>query len=271
MRRATGGYSGVGSGKIRAHNNYWCWFRRAIDLAETSAEFNCDESTWNDQVFDRCDVAVTCRSEQVLSHFFNNPVFTQVDTAFDIFAGGKIHVQGAFASHSGVLFNYQNDTPSAFGSNGSMIRCDHLQLDSAVDHDYQLLMMEANANLGYQVDAVFRDIAFPSDGEAWEIGIDTSGKAFVTLENIVYLPTNFITWHHASSATGGRVNHNIHNNRIVGVGGYSTGGSYQEVTDIAELFVTSGATGECIVNATNNIDFWTGNKIPDFSGVIAPT
>jgi hypothetical protein len=271
MRRATGGYSGVGSGKIRAINNYWCWFRRAIDLGEDPTEFNCDESTWTDQVFDRCDVAVTCRGEQVLSHFFNNPVFAQIGIGFQMYGGGKIHVDGGFAAHPGVLFRYENDTPANFGPNTSMIRVDHLQLDAGVNRNYQFLTMESNANLGYHLDAVFRDIALPSDGFAWEVGIDTSGKAHVTLENITYLPTNFLTWHHGLVATGARVNYHIHNNRVIGLGGYESGSAYQEVTAISQLFKTLGASGECVVNATNNIDFWTGNKLPDFNGIIVPT
>jgi hypothetical protein len=131
-----------------------------------------------------------------------------------MYGGGKIHVDGGFAAHPGVLFRYENDTPANFGPNTSMIRVDHLQLDAGVNRNYQFLTMESNANLGYHLDAVFRDIALPSDGFAWEVGIDTSGKAHVTLENITYLPTNFLTWHHGLVATGARVNYHIQDQLI---------------------------------------------------------
>lgn len=228
------GTSGIGTGKLDMRHVRLSGFDVAIEVGNTLAASNCDESAYYSVFSDRNGTFFRCNNEQGLSHKFYNLRASQTDIVFDYVAGGKLAVTDCLLTHECTLLQLRNDEATGFGHNGSRWVFRGVDLDSGARNSY---LLNCESGIDYYGHVIFDGVHLSMNGsDVWDNpGIHVGTNMTVVVNDICNLPANFVSWNCGSNES-----------TII----FNNPKCYTNVSAPADIFKTSGSVGRlrCIVN-----------------------
>jgi hypothetical protein len=187
VRRATGAYAGIGTGKLYFNNVFMGGYDIGINRADGldgAANANCDENSYYNMLFARCGVGFQSNNAQGLSDKFYNLRVGNTPVMFNYLAGGKLHVTDTTMFQANTLLKLNNDTPGGYGPNGSRWTFRGVDLDSGARN---AKLLDCEAGMGIYGHIIFDGVHLCRNGtevwdnECWhmgEIGLLTIKDAF---------------------------------------------------------------------------------------------
>ena len=228
------GTAGIGTGKLDMRHVRLSGFDVAIEVGNTLAASNCDESAYYSVFSDRNGTFFRCNNQQGLSHKFYNLRASQTTTVFDYIAGGKLAVTDCLLTHECTLLQLRNDEATGFGHNGSRWVFRGVDLDSGARNSY---LLNCESGIDYYGHVIFDGVHLSMNGsDVWDNpGIHVGTNMTVVVNDICNLPANFVSWNCGSNES-----------TII----FNNPKCYTNVSAAADIFKTSGSVGRlrCIVN-----------------------
>lgn len=263
-------WTGGGAGKLNAQDLFFYWCDKAVRLAATSTELNCDESPWSNLNFIGCNTCFEFNSLQTMSHRFESLYVGSCGKVFDVFGGGSTQIDNLLIQNEiDVVLNFNADNPSSYGWNNSGWEFNFVKFDSQAANSKLVTMEEAE---GYYSDVLFNRVQYPVMQWTNEI-MNLSGRTKTTLANSVCVPVGKINWTSPSSTAVPTII--LENNTFL-----PWTAEEDAMTTIPEMFAPNLPTSknDSYVIARNNFrweNLGAGSRkltrIPDFEGTFEGT
>lgn len=248
MDRATGAYSGIGSGKLHVRNVHVSYFDIAFDIGDVG-DSNCDESFYQNLSLHKIGTGFRVNNLQGLGHLFSNLRCHDVTKVFDFKGGGDFKIYGALMVFPGTWMNFSPTDDLTIGPNTAMYVTKGLKVDSQANGSK---MVDMTAGRYYDADVKFEDLHFPA-GWTGTNTFSIAGRTTLTIYGAKNLTANMFKW------TAGLYKTNI---RLRDCQIYGSG------VTLADLFNVEESQGNCPVEATGCIDHG-GNVLSTYSATLA--
>jgi hypothetical protein len=216
--------NGIGTGKIHARKLTFNYFKTAIQLGVTLNEFNCDESSWYDVAFNRCDVGMKTVNIPGMSHVFYNLRVGGTTTVFDYHAGGDLTCYRAFIGGTTTLLKF--NATAGFGPNNAKYHFYGLKVDAQAQTSKLVDMPVGN----YYADIVFDGLHVSSNTPTTEHMFKVADTTTLQVRNSKNVRQGMFRWN-TTSAKSLIV---VENCRLVA-----------NVANPATLFDAANSTGSC--------------------------
>lgn len=271
--------TGLGVGKVRMNNVYFSWWKTAMRLGTAFNNPNCDESTYYDVCFNKCDIGVEMVGEQVLGHQFHHPRFHEVGVCFNMLTGGgDLKVYGGLVAHPCSFLKFPAGSALHFGQNNNGYFISSLKLDSQATGTLLVDQYPAeNLGYGYYSNIIFDALHFPSpqiggiektfwggntgdgvNGDGLAPAFKISGNTTLQLRSTLNLQRGMLTWN-TSGAGRPRI---IVENAVI----FDRPGS--AVTAVQQLCNLNQSRGTAWVTFRNCFRYDTLAPLADFSNTM---
>lgn len=228
MTRASGSYVGVGTGKLRMYDVTMAGYNVGIEIAQSLGDGNCDENSFYNLFAYKVDTLVKVNNGQGLSNAFYNLRGSVVDTYFDYYAGGKLHVFGAFVAHPSTFLKMRNDYVG-FGHNNAVYTIRDLDYDSQA---LGSMVVDQEPGRPYYADILVDRVHFCMNGsDVWtNAAFNLGDTTILKVTHGVNVQADMFTWNTALNAS------------VIIVDSCKT---WTNVSTAADLFDLSNSTGNC--------------------------
>lgn len=197
MVRASGSYSGIGSGKLRMYDVLMAGFDIALEIGQDVEDLNCDESSFYNFASYYNTEMMRVNTKQGMGYNFYNLRVGVTDTVFHYRAGGDLHVWGSFVGHPCSYLKFSNP-PTGFGHNIAMYHINGIKVDNQA-RNTKIVDMAAGS---YYANILIEGAHFSTTGPVWtNEAFLLADHTHLTVTKARNLMDGMFKWNCSSTAT----------------------------------------------------------------------